>query len=226
NPSPQEYELSTLQMTRWLAPAGAETVDTDLVRSVAAEFWALIDQPEKALAVAAQVHRPMNRFPALARAAQGFGRARRLEPVQRIWTMLKELGSDKYVGAAAERCAIMLRMVSAFLPFGDANQIKAPMSAALVFAVDLHGLIAAAEGKVRQQKLLEDLTKTHTGRTALSMIQARAHVQEAMLKYWQDDGAASAMGDEVRRDIEQATPESWNMKPEPFQGEHAMAFCV
>ncbi len=236
SPEAQEYELGSLWMVRKLASSTVKKVDVETVRSLAGELWGLIDQPEKALALLAEADRPMNRLTGMAIVVQAFGRAGREELVKRIWTMLEPLDSIRYAGAAAERCAIMLRMVGAFLPFGDEEQAKLPMGSAVIFAMSL-GLsdslpledkdsVETMLHNRKRRQLIEEQLIAHGGNTALGSIQTRALVQEAALNYLADDGSAKVIADRIRSDVLSATPESWKTEPTVFRIDQALAFCV
>jgi tetratricopeptide (TPR) repeat protein len=182
----------------------------------------------------------ISRFSALATAAQACGRAKRPETVRRIWSLLECIDDVKYVGAKSERCEIMLRMVSAFLDIGEFEHAKQPIWKALIF-VTLPGVLDNSgaspddldpwSGRLKRRKMIESLGKVFTGDSKLSEIRAKCRVLETAVRHFQERGleyqqANQHLAEQLRQDVESASPTTWKSSSDDFTRDHAVAYCL
>src|SRR5260370_41027760 len=103
----------------------------------------------------------------------------------------------------------MLRVAGAFVDLRLEEAAKSPFGAAALFAT-VPGLLgksspqAESDGlqQIQRRKLFEQGTSVFGSNVGLPSIQGQDQVQEALLNYWADDGAALAYGGLIHRDIE------------------------
>lgn len=232
-------ELQTLDMIKLLAKTtGTKAIDRDLVRGLTAELLAVIDRPEHALILIASADKPMVRFSALAEVAVAFGRAHRDTAVRQAWSLVKDCAGEKYVGAKADRCQIMLRMAEAAFLCGNSELADEAMGSAIVFSIepgllelpqDLATTPAEAERWMRRlnrRKQVEKLSEVFSRDTNLAKVQATCHVLEAITKHCPDKPPPHEAAENLLKDVDAASPATWEMNMEEFERDHAVALCL